>query len=120
MPSDAAITFADGQDWPLILRLVCRAPQTVGAKRDAERQFRDAAWPQAEASATALNPASVVAGRAYAVREGYVVYWGARDHFSLRLSDVGAATVTVNGVRQNLAGLRPGQELLLDATAGRR
>ena len=120
MPGDAAIVFADGRDWPLVLRLVCRAPQTVGAKCDAERQFRDAVWPQSDATAPALPPASVVAGRAYAVREGYVVYWGARDHFSLRLSDVTAATVTLNGVRQDLTGLRPGQELLLDAAAGGR
>ena len=119
-PAANAVRFADGRTWSLVLRILCPDKQTLGVKRDAERDFRPALWPVGAEADAPVPDRGVTPGRAYRVREGWALYWGADDHFSLRLGEVTDVEVSVNDVVQNLDGLRPGQELLLDArSAGR-
>ncbi|MBE0567033.1 MAG: hypothetical protein IH621_13820, partial [Krumholzibacteria bacterium] len=67
------------------------------------------------AATPALPPRGVEPGRAYAVREGLVVYWRAQDHCGLRLDSTEGVEVSVNGVARDIRSLRPGQEIILDA-----
>jgi hypothetical protein len=92
------------------MRLITDLPLGAEVLRDGETQYQTAAWNDPEA----LPMREIRPGRAYGVREGLVVYWGARDHFSLRLDRVVGVEVSINGVVRDISSLRPGQEIILD------
>ncbi len=83
-------------------------------KRDAQKEFESAAWPAVGSELPPLPPTGIQAGRAYGVRRGLVVYWGADDHFSLRLDRTDGVEASLNGKPLDVRNLRPGGEMLLD------
>ena len=107
---NAGTPFVDGQNWPVVLRLVTDLPVQAEVRRDGEKEFQTAAWTEP----VRLPMRDIRPGRAYGVREGLVVYWGAEDHFSLRLDRVVGVEVSINGVPRDISSLRPGQEIILD------
>ena len=107
---NAGTPFASGQNWPVVMRLVSDLPVQAEVRRDGETSFQTAAW----SDPVALPMKDIRPGRAYGVREGLVVYWGAGDHFSLRLDRVVGVEVSINGVPRDISSLRPGQEIILD------
>jgi len=108
------LVFAGGQKKPVVLRIICDRPLGIQVKRDAEQTFAAATWPPAGAAVPALPPTGIEPGRVYGVSRGLVVYWGAEDHFSLRLDRTDGVEVALNGKVRNVRNLRPGGELLLD------
>jgi len=112
---DSLLGFADAKRFPVVLRLLVREPVTVGVRIDAENEFRSAEWAAPGTEATVLPERGIVMGRGYRVRSGLVVYWGANDHFSLRLARTTGVGVTLNGKPRRVKNLRPAGEMLLDA-----
>lgn len=110
LAGNAGTPFAEGRTWPVVMRLITDLPLVAEVRRDGETEFQTAAWTEPEA----LPERGIRPGRAYGVEEGLVVYWGARDHFSLRLDRVVGVEVSINGVVRNISSLRPGQEIILD------
>ena len=110
LPGNAGTPFAESRTWPVVMRLITDLPLVAEVRRDGETEFQTAAWTEPEA----LPERGIRPGRAYGVQEGLVVYWGARDHFSLRLDRVVGVEVSINGVVRNISSLRPGQEIILD------
>lgn len=103
--------------WPLVLRIVCDAPQEILVKRDSDRQFSSVRWPDDFSAAPPVPAAGFEAGRAYSQGQRLVIFWGAEDHFSLKLARARDVEVLINGRVRDVSRLRPGQELVLDAHA---
>jgi len=112
--ADPVVTRMDSS-WPLVLSISCDTPQEILVKRDGDREFSEVRWPQEPEGAPALPAAGFEAGRAYRQGDRLVVFWGAEDHFSLKLARVRGVEVSINGRLWDVARLRPGQELILDA-----
>ncbi len=110
------MSFAEGHQWSYVVRLISEESGDFAVKRDAESAFQTADFPPNLAEAKPLPGENVVEGRAYAVRRGFVVYWGADDHLSLRLGHVRGVEVSFNGVVQNVSRFRDGEEILLDSS----
>ena len=104
----------DGQSWPVVLRLVCASAQGVSLKKDGDRRYGKVDWPTA---LRALDDASIRSGTAYNVREGLAVYWGAEDHFSLKVENPAELRATINGAYRDLSGLGPDEEIILNDPA---
>ena len=108
------VVFQDGKTWPYVVRLISEKPGQFEVMKDAEKNFQTADFPASLAEAKPLPSENVVAGRAYAVERGFVVYWGADDHLSLRLGHVIGVELSFNTKVQDLTRFHPGQEILLD------
>ncbi len=114
----APVSYDPGQG--LVLRISCDRPQRIKVKRDGERDFREADWPDQPETAPADLTDGFATGRAYLQGNRLVVFWGADDHFSLILERVQGVEVAINGRVRDISKLRAGQELLLDVhSAGR-
>ncbi len=103
--------------WPLVLRIVCDSPREILVKRDGEGTFQQAQWPADQVTGPAVPEAGFEAGRAYRQNGQLLVFWGAEDHFSLKLARVRGVEVSINGRVRDISRLRPGQEIILDAHA---
>jgi len=114
LPGDASTVFAGGRRYSLVLRLLCREPVGASVRWVGRSDSLPARWPEGEA--LPLPDEGIVAGHAYAVREGLVVYWGTEDHFYLRLESAAGVQVDLNGKRQEVRSSVIGREWLLDAT----
>ena len=110
------MSFQGGQHWSYVVRLISEKPGGFAIKRDAEANFSSANFPGAGVQAKPLPSENVVAGQAYAVRRGFVVYWGANDHLSLRLGHVKGVEVSFNGQVQDVTRFNDGEEILLDSS----
>ncbi len=108
------VIFEEGKKWPYVIRLISERPGRFEVMKDAEKKFTAADFPSSLAQAQPLPAENLVAGRAYAVQRGYVVYWGADDHLSLRLGHILGVELSFNAKAQDLARFNPGQEILLD------
>ena len=97
----------------LVLRVLCPEKMEVEVRRDSEPGFAAAVWPQA-GDPPPLPAGDIRPGQVYGCREGFVVYWGAGDHFSLRLGRTLGVAVHLNGNPHPVEGLGIGQEILLD------
>lgn len=106
-------TVIDGQDWPVVLRMLCPEQREISVKKDAQRQYQTVNWAE---PGTSL-PTDLVSGRGYPVRDGWVIFWGGEDHFSIRVNDSQGVQATINGQYRDLGGLRQGQELILNDPA---
>ena len=111
------VPFGDGVR-PLVLRLLCADPVGVRVACDSERGYTDVRWPRT-ADIEPLPAADIRAGRPYRTREGLVVYWGARDQFSLKLDRTSGVEITLNGGIRDVSDLKPGQEQILYLPSGR-
>ena len=79
---------------------------------DGDREARDVAWPGQPAQGVPSE--GVVAGRIHAVGGRYVAYWGAADHFLLRLTSAEGVTVVLNGPALSIPERSVGREWVLD------
>lgn len=116
-PADANVIFQDGKQWPYVLRLISPRAGRFSLKKDAESAYQPAEFTSSLSEAKPLPADNLVAGRAYACRQGFVVYWGADDHVSLRLGHVQGVELSFNGHPQDLSRFRDGEEILLDSSA---
>lgn len=101
--------------WPLVLSISCNVPQEILVKRDGDRVFSGVRWPAELKDAPSVPPAGFDSGLAYRQGDHLVIFWGAEDHFSLKLDRVRGVTVSINGRDWDVGRLKPGQELVLDA-----
>jgi len=113
---DPAVARMDSS-WPLVLGISCDSPQGILVKRDGDREFSEVRWPQEPEGAPALPDAGFEAGRAYRQGDRLVVFWGADDHFSVKLARVRGVVVSINGVIWNPGGLKQGKEFILDKSS---
>jgi cytoskeletal protein RodZ len=114
--ADPAVVRMDSS-WPLVLGISCDAPQRILVKRDGDREFSEVRWPQEPEGAPSLPDAGFEAGRAYRQGGRLVVFWGAEDHFNLKLARVHGVEVTINGIIWNPGGLKQGKEFILDESS---
>ncbi|MCP4571944.1 MAG: hypothetical protein GY838_06280 [bacterium] len=117
LAGDPDLNMAGPYRGDLVLRVLATGPARVRVRRDGEHVYRTVDLAGDGTDEDPLPAQGVVPGRAYAVREGSVVYWRARDHFSLKLDPIDGVSVAVNGRERDLSRLRPGQEMILDAHA---
>ncbi|RKZ16676.1 hypothetical protein DRQ50_05860 [bacterium] len=111
----AGLALAAGHPRSQILRVLTTAPVTISVRHDGQRSFARYRLPGSGAGLPSLPESDIDPGRAYAVAGGVVAYWGARDHFDLVLDRVDGVEVSLNGRVHDLSGVRPGDELVLDA-----
>ncbi|MGD9546945.1 MAG: helix-turn-helix domain-containing protein [Candidatus Krumholzibacteriia bacterium] len=97
----------------LVLRVLCPEKMEVEVRSDSAAGFTAAVWPR-EGDPPPLPAGDIRPGLVYGCREGFVVYWGAGDHFSLRLGRTRGVEVHLNGNLHQVEGLGIGQEILLD------
>ncbi len=115
-PQQATPVVAEmDSSWPLVLGIFCNVPQEILVKRDGDRLFSGVRWPAEHKDAPILPAAGFDPGLAYRQGDRLVVFWGAEDHFSLKLARVRGVTVSINGRDWDVSRLKPGQELVLDA-----
>lgn len=108
---DPRLQFAEGPTFDLVLRIRLPAGVDCTVNRDGQPAAAPLIWPEAPLPLPAAN---VGHGVAYAVRGGFVAYWGARDHFTVTLAAMRDVEVTLNGVPQPVQAWRPGQPVVLD------
>ncbi|MBU8869484.1 MAG: helix-turn-helix domain-containing protein [Gemmatimonadales bacterium] len=113
LAGDAGVLFQDGTLWPLVLRILCREPVNAQVVRDGDRDFIEILWPATGKFYPDLPSEGIRQGHPYQTRKGLVIYWGARDQFSLKLGRTDGIEVSVNGEVRNIEDLLPGQELIL-------
>lgn len=117
LPGDSKLIFSGDHHWLFVVRLVCLDKGVFEVKRDAESQFVSADFPGENAQAEPLPADGIVPGKAYAAQEGFVVYWGADDHLSLRLKTIDGVAIQFNAVGQDMAKFGGGKEILLDSSS---
>ncbi len=108
---DRDLVFADGSHWPLVLRVVTRGRVDYAVGADGLRNAPDVPW---TARPAGLPAAGVTAGVVYPLGWRNVSYWGARDHFLLKLSAAEDVTVTLNGRPVPIPTRLVGREWVLD------
>jgi len=109
---DRSLVFDDGESWPLVLCVVTDRPLDFAVGSDGDREARDIVWP--ETPVHGVPEDGVVAGRLYTVGGRHVAYWGAADHFLLRLSRADGVTVVLNGTPLAIPERSVGREWVLD------
>jgi cytoskeletal protein RodZ len=101
----------EDRTWPVVLRLVCPDARAISLKKDGDRQYSQVDWP---GKGRPLPRDGIRAGQAYHVQDGLVVFWGAEDHFSLKLDNPAGCRATINGQYRDISGLGPGEEIILN------
>ena len=109
----SGLSFQDGTRWPVVLRILCVEPVRVQVVRDGDRTTLEARWRSAGDTYPVLPAAGIQHGLPYQVREGLVIYWGARDQFSVKLDRTNDVEVSLNGRSRDIDNLLPGQEIIL-------
>ena len=120
VPGNAGILFQYGRRWPVVLRLLCDEPVAAQVVRDGERSFMQVSWSDTDESYALLPSEGIQQGRPYRTSQGLVVYWGARDQFSLKLGRTRGVEVTLNGEIRDIDDLLSGQEIILFLKQNRR
>lgn len=115
LPGQAGLALSGGHPRSQVLRVLTTAPVTVSVRRDGERRYTRFRIPGEGVGLPSLPRSDIEPGKAYAVAEGVVAYWGARDHFDLMLDRVQGVAISLNGRNRDLSRVRPGDELVLDA-----
>lgn len=110
LPGDPNRLEIGDRSWPVVLRLLGPGPRQVAVKKDGDQEYGQVDWPDGQRP---LPAGGVRAGVAYHVREGMVVYWGAEDHFSLKIDDPADFRASINGQYRDIGGMGPGQEIIL-------
>lgn len=108
---DGSLDFADGARWPLVLRVVTRGRVDYAVGADGQRNAPNVVW---LARPSGLPAQGVTAGVVYSLGWRNVSYWGARDHFLLKLSAAEDVTVTLNGRPLPIPIRLVGREWVLD------
>lgn len=111
LPAGAAVPFKAGTPSALVLRVLLPAPTNCSVRCDDQQAARPVVWPE---QARPLPTRGVEPGVAYAVRDGYAIYWGARDTFTLTLGDLRDAGASLNGADLPVDRWQTGQPVVLD------
>jgi hypothetical protein len=111
-PGDRSLVFDDGESWPLVLCVVTEGRIDYAVGSDGDRRARDVVWPDQPTHGVPAE--GVVAGRLYSVGGRHVAYWGAADHFLLRLTRAEGVTVVLNGTPLAVPEGSVGREWVLD------
>lgn len=115
---DPDLIFAGGETWPLVLRVVVESRMEFAVGFDGDRVPLSVAWP--DRPAVGVPQEGITPGRLHAVGSRYVAYWGAADHFVLRLPDAEGVAVSLNGRVLPIPLNSVGRDWVLDAaTLGR-
>ncbi|MEZ4388425.1 MAG: helix-turn-helix domain-containing protein [Candidatus Krumholzibacteriia bacterium] len=109
--ADAAVPFIAGTPTVLVLRVLLPAPTNCSVRRDDQAAARPVVWPDRPQP---LPTRDVSPGVAYAVRNGFAIYWGARDTFTLTLGALQDARASLNGADLPVDRWQPGQPVVLD------
>ncbi len=109
---DRSLVFDDGESWPLVLCVITDQQLGFAVGSDGDREARDVVWPARPSQGVPQEGA--VQGRLYAVGGRYVAYWGAADHFLLRLTRADGVTVVLNGKPLTIPERSVGREWVLD------
>jgi len=111
-PGDPTLVFAGEETWPLVLRVVLDRRFDFGVGSDGDREARDVIW--SERTFHGVPAEGVTPGRIYTVGGRHVAYWGAADHFLLKLSSIDGVTVSLNGHPLDIPTRIVGREWVLD------
>jgi len=111
IPADATVPFAAGTANELVLRVQLPAPTNCSVRCDGQRGAKPVIWP---ARPQPLPSGDIEPGRAYAVADGFAVYWGAADNFTLTLGDLQGASASLNQRDLPVQQWKPGQPVVLD------
>ncbi len=105
--------FAGGGRFPLVLRLVCSSRVGAAVAVDADTALHGVDWRSARAG---VPEDGIEMGQPYRVGGRYVVYWGAQDHFVVRLEESEGVELTLNGIDKPIRQRNLGREWVLDST----
>ncbi len=111
-PGDPSLVFTGDETWPLVLRVVLDRRIDFGVGSDGDREARDVTWP--DRTIHGVPAEGVTPGRIYTVGGRHVAYWGAADHFLLKLSNIDGVTVSLNGRPLDIPTRIVGHEWVLD------
>jgi len=111
MPAGQGVPFRAGTPSSLVLRVLLPAPTNCSVRCDDQQSARPVVWPE---QPRPLPSEDIEPGVAYAVNEGYAVYWGARDTFTLTLGDLSGAGASLNGADLPVDRWQTGQPVVLD------
>ncbi len=107
------VVFSGNEDYALVLVVATDHVLSVQVRSDGQRDFHGADW--GDVDGIPLLPAGeVVPGQVYRCRDGFLVFWGAADHFGMKLGDLSGVSTYLQGRPYGLSGLTPGQEIILD------
>ena len=107
------MVFAGGERFPLVLRLVCDERVGAAVAVDADASLHGVDWRSAR---TGVPHDGIEPGQPYRVGGRLVVYWGAQDHFVVRLEESAGVELTLNGQVKPVRQRNLGREWVLDAT----
>ena len=111
---DRSLKFSGNRSWPLVLRLVFTRPTDYAIAADQQRETRSMAWPTTFVHG--LPDEEIVPGQLYTVGSSHIVYWGANDHFLLKLDSAEGVTASLNGRVLPIPKRIVGREWVLDDT----
>jgi len=105
------VPFRPGTPTSLVLRVLLPAPTNCSVRCDDQKTARPVVWPE---QPRPLPTEGLEPGVAYAVSDGYAVYWGARDTFMLTLGDLSGARASLNGADLPVDRWQTGEPVELD------
>ncbi len=109
---DSTLEFSDGKTWPLVLRLVFDAESDVEVGVDTGSSALSLNW---DHRVRGLPAEGVKSGTLYSFGGKYVFYFGAKDHFLLKLRDQVEVLVTLNGQDVEIPRRVIGRQWVLDS-----
>jgi len=109
---DSTLEFSDGKTWPLVLRLVFDAESDVEVGIDTGSSSLGLNW---DHRVRGLPAEGVKSGTLYSFGGKYVFYFGAKDHFLLKLRDHVEVLVTLNGQDIEIPRRVIGRQWVLDS-----
>ena len=109
---DSTLEFSDGKTWPLVLRLVFDAESDVEVGIDTGSSALSLNW---DHRVRGLPAEGVKSGTLYSFGGKYVFYFGAKDHFLLKLRDQVEVLVTLNGQDVEIPRRVIGRQWVLDS-----
>ncbi len=108
------IAFSGKPSFSLTLAVTTDHVVSIKVRADGQNGFHSADWRGVADDIPVLPPGDVTPGRVYRCHGGFVVFWGAADHFGLKLGDLEGVAVRLQGLPYTLDGLVPDQEIILD------
>jgi len=109
---DSSLEFSDGKTWPLVLRLVFDDESDVEVGIDTGSSAVSLNWGH---RVRGLPAEGVKSGTLYSFGGKYVFYFGAKDHFLLKLRDQVEVLVTLNGQDVEIPSRVIGRQWVLDS-----
>lgn len=109
---DSTLEFSDGKTWPLVLRLVFDDKSDVEVGIDTGSSALGLNW---DNRVRGLPAEGVKSGTPYSFGGKYVFYFGAKDHFLIKLRDKVEVLVTLNGQDIEVPSRVIGRQWVLDS-----